>query len=120
MTKTELRKFERLLLEQKQRLLRQTNFSTEVMAANAPGVTGDLSSHRSHVADQGTESYQTELAARHRGRESQALREVEEALRRVAAGTYGNCDVCGKPIAKARLELMPAARLCVKHAAAKG
>ena len=33
------------------------------------------------------------------------------------AGTYGLCEVCGKPIGAARLEAMPAARLCIADAA---
>ena len=35
----------------------------------------------------------------------------------VAAATYGNCEVCGKPIGAARLEAKPAARLCIADAA---
>jgi DnaK suppressor protein len=47
----------------------------------------------------------------------EALEEVDGALERMAAGTYGNCEVCGKPIGAARLEAMPAARLCIVDAA---
>ena len=36
---------------------------------------------------------------------------------RLADGTYGKCEVCGKPIGAARLEAMPAARLCIADAA---
>src|SRR5271163_4825647 len=46
----------------------------------------------------------------------EALDEVEAALARLAEGTYGNCEVCGKPIGAARLEAMPAARLCIADA----
>jgi DnaK suppressor protein len=38
------------------------------------------------------------------------------ALDRVAAGTYGVCEVCGRPIPAARLEARPAATRCVGHA----
>jgi RNA polymerase-binding protein DksA len=119
MTRPQLRKFQQLLLEEKQRLLRQTSFTSEVMDASGPDKTGDLSSHRTHIADQGTESFQSELASRHRGRESQNLRDINDALKRIADGTYGICAVCGKPIARARLEIMPHATLCVKHAAGR-
>jgi len=43
----------------------------------------------------------------------ETLREIEDALSKFAAGTYGQCEACGKPIAQARLEAMPAARLCI-------
>jgi DnaK suppressor protein len=38
---------------------------------------------------------------------------VEDALRRVHAGTYGFCQDCGHPIAKVRLEVLPQAARCV-------
>jgi len=47
----------------------------------------------------------------------EALDEVEAAIERLGDGTYGICEVCGKPIGAARLEAMPAARLCIVDAA---
>ncbi len=41
------------------------------------------------------------------------IAEVEAARARVEAGTYGRCEVCGEPIADARLEARPIARTCV-------
>ena len=35
------------------------------------------------------------------------------ALERLASGTYGRCEECEGPISEARLEAMPAARLCI-------
>ena len=45
-----------------------------------------------------------------------SLEDVEAALRRVADGTYGSCERCGKPISEARLEAMPTARRCLECA----
>ncbi|PRZ04141.1 TraR/DksA family transcriptional regulator [Isoptericola sp. CG 20/1183] len=42
--------------------------------------------------------------------------ELLAALDRVAAGTYGVCEVCGRPIPAGRLEVRPAATRCVEHA----
>ena len=47
----------------------------------------------------------------------ETLDEVEAALERLEDGNYGLCEVCGKPIGAARLEAMPAARLCIADAA---
>ncbi len=47
----------------------------------------------------------------------EALDEVEAALSRLEEGTYGLCEVCGKPIGAARLEAKPAARRCIVDAA---
>lgn len=44
------------------------------------------------------------------------LDEVERALAKLDAGTYGACEVCGEAIADARLEAMPATRFCIQHA----
>jgi RNA polymerase-binding transcription factor DksA len=44
------------------------------------------------------------------------LAEVDAAVARLAAGTYGICEVCGRSIPGERLEARPAARRCVRHA----
>ena len=46
------------------------------------------------------------------------LVEIEEALARLDAGTYGLCERCGEPISDARLEARPVARTCIRCAAA--
>lgn len=43
------------------------------------------------------------------------LVEVNAALERIAQGTYGICEVCGKPMEIDRLEANPAARISIKH-----
>jgi DnaK suppressor protein len=43
-----------------------------------------------------------------------ALAEIEQALRKFDDGTYGLCDVCGKPIPADRLEALPQATLCME------
>jgi RNA polymerase-binding transcription factor DksA len=44
------------------------------------------------------------------------LVEVDAAVARLAAGTYGVCEVCGRTIPGERLEARPAARRCLRHA----
>jgi RNA polymerase-binding transcription factor DksA len=44
------------------------------------------------------------------------LEEIDAALERVRAGTYGLCSVCGRPIPDGRLEARPTTRTCVEHA----
>ena len=46
------------------------------------------------------------------------LAEVEAAIQRLEGGTYGVCERCGQPIARARLEARPAARTCIACASA--
>ena len=44
-----------------------------------------------------------------------ALRDVDDALGRLDDGTYGRCEVDGKPIDEERLEALPATRYCLTH-----
>lgn len=44
---------------------------------------------------------------------SRTLREVEGALKRVAGGTYGECEACGEEISANRLKAIPWARYCL-------
>ena len=65
-------------------------------------------------ADTGTKNitreHEMSLAANAR----EMLEQTERALQRLDAGTYGLCEVCGKPIGKARMQAFPRATLCVE------
>ncbi|MFG2901260.1 TraR/DksA C4-type zinc finger protein [Streptomyces zaomyceticus] len=65
-------------------------------------------------ADTGTKNItrEHELALAANAREM--LEQTEHALERLDAGTYGLCEVCGKPIGKARMQAFPRATLCVE------
>ncbi|WP_141585533.1 TraR/DksA C4-type zinc finger protein [Actinomadura sp. WMMA1423] len=52
------------------------------------------------------------LLASARGR----LDDLDRALERLAAGTYGVCTSCGGPVGAGRLEARPAAALCISCA----
>jgi DnaK suppressor protein len=61
------------------------------------------------TADQGTAEALQEVSL-----ESQTLEQVEDALKRIDAGTYGKCTVCGRPISAARLEAIPWTPHCLE------
>lgn len=71
---------------------------------------------REEGADEASE-LEKRLALRRRLEES--LSEVEHALQKHEAGTYGICDSCGQHIEEARLDAMPQASLCMKCKAAQ-
>ena len=54
-----------------------------------------------------------ELAEAGAQRAEEALSEIEDALTRLLAGTYGSCEGCGAAVPFERLEAIPAARFCV-------
>ena len=65
---------------------------------------------REEEADEASE-LEKRLALEERLGES--LNEVEHALQKYEAGTYGLCDSCGQAIEQARLEAIPQASLCL-------
>jgi DnaK suppressor protein len=50
------------------------------------------------------------------GQLRETLDEVALAIARLEDGSYGRCEACGVAIEPVRLEAMPAARFCIKHA----
>ena len=67
-----------------------------------------------HQADAGSDAYDRDFALSLLSQEQDALYEIEEALKRIDLGTYGMCEMSGKPIAHARLEAIPFTRYTVE------
>jgi RNA polymerase-binding transcription factor DksA len=61
-----------------------------------------------------SDSYDNDFALSLLSQEQDGLCEAEDALVRIENGTYGICEMCRKPIAKARLEAIPWTRFCVE------
>lgn len=66
-----------------------------------------------HMADAGSNVYERERLLTVREEYRQRAQMIEDALGRVADGTYGTCQRCGKPIAPERLEALPFAAYCI-------
>lgn len=67
-----------------------------------------------HQADAGSDAYDRDFALSLLSQEQDALYEIEEALKRIDSGTYGVCEMSGKPIPHPRLEAIPFARFTVE------
>jgi len=63
-----------------------------------------------HMADAGTDSFDRDFALSRVSSEQDAVYEIDEALIRIRRGTYGVCELTGKPIEQKRLEAIPWAR----------
>lgn len=61
-----------------------------------------------------TEAFELEKRLVLENRLTTTLTEVKRAIEKYEAGTYGVCDLCGKPIEPARLEALPHANLCLE------
>ena len=112
LTKAELKKFESLLLEERDRLLGSIrNIEEASRTESGRDSGGDLASY----AESGTDSFEMETALNIASGESKRLMDINDALNRIKNGTYGICEGSGKPIPKKRLEVFPAARYCVEY-----
>ncbi|HPU97957.1 MAG TPA: TraR/DksA C4-type zinc finger protein [Candidatus Hydrogenedentes bacterium] len=107
LTKTELKMFEKMLLEEREKLLRTLRgLYEETRSADQEGLGGE----GDDGLDQHSDSFGIETSLNLMGREATRLREIEDALDRIRKGTYGICMGSGKPIPIERLKVMPTAR----------
>jgi len=112
-TEKDLKELETLLLAERVRVMKEMgHLESTVLKVNPRESAGDLSGYSFHMADAGTDAYEREKAFQFASNEGRLLLDLDEALRRLYRGEYGNCESCGSAIAKARLEAMPTARLC--------
>ena len=75
--------------------------------------SGDLSSYAYHQADQGSDTNLMEQTVMMMEGERDKIRLLNDAMRKIADGSYGICEMCGENIQDARLELLPYATYCV-------
>ena len=114
MTKKNLLKYEKRLLEEKTQMLRQRGFTGAMLLQ--PEKTGNSESPGNPLdtSDQGYDTYQRELASRLTSEQTRVMKEIDEALRRIENRSYGICESCGKAIIELRLEIVPHTRYCAK------
>ncbi len=65
------------------------------------------------IGDEAANIYNKQILLSLSENERVRLQEVDEALDRIANGTYGTCEECGGPISLKRLEVRPVAKYCV-------
>lgn len=101
----------------KERLLKE-KAKTEGYMENREEVydEGELSHYDNHPADSGEELFLRERDQALTELDEDFLSDVDKALLAIEKGTYGKCEVCGEDIELDRLEVIPEATLCIKHA----
>ncbi len=98
--KAEWEKFYLTLVKLHDRLVAQMNGLARESAEHMP-------SYSLHLADSGTDNFDRDFALSLLSSDQDALNEINEALKRIENGTYGVCELTGKPIPKTRLEAIP-------------
>ena len=115
MRKTEMKRFEKLLVEMRRQVLGQVNqIERDNMSKSQRDSSGDLSSYSYHMADLASDTFEREFEMSMASHGSETLQEIEDALERIEDGSYGKCEDCGKQIGARRLEAVPHARLCIE------
>jgi RNA polymerase-binding transcription factor DksA len=106
--------------KQKEKLLQLRDAMVDSMAGVAQGTLrsraegSEASAFGMHQADAGSDAYDRDFALSLLSQEQDALYEIDQALKRIELGTYGKCEMSGKPIPRARLEAIPFARFTVQ------
>lgn len=115
MNKRERKKFEKRLVEMREKKLEYIAMLRELAISRTQrDASGDISAFTSHPADISTESDEREKVASLITRETLSLKELDAALERIRDASYGKCDTCDGDIPPARLQALPFATLCVK------
>ena len=105
--KLEWQSYYQHLLDLREQLLLQMNGLAKESAQELPG-------YSLHMADSGTDNFDRDFALSLLSSDQDALYEIEEALKRIERKTYGVCELTGKVIPKARLEVIPWTRFTVE------
>ena len=98
-------------LEARRRVLR-AEVRAKLNTQDNPALLG-LRNRMDEVDDWAVADLETALDVAEVARDAEELQEVEAALRRMTADTYGTCVECNKAIPYARLAVKPAAPRCV-------
>jgi RNA polymerase-binding protein DksA len=114
MTSLSTDQFREALLEERARVEHAREALQSEHSGTQEDETGDISSSwDDHLGDTATETHDRELDYGLEENADSVLAEIDAALKRIDAGTYGTCQVCGGQIAPERLEARPWATLCI-------
>lgn len=111
--KRDLERFRQLLLRKRAELVGDVStMESEALR----GQSGSLSNTPSHMAEQGSEAYEQSLSLDLAAADRRLIKEIDDALARIRDGTFGVCQLTGKPIKAERLEELPWARYSIEAA----
>ena len=115
MTKQEMKKYKELLIKERETLSNELNSLTkDSINKSQRDASGDLSSYAYHMADMATDNYDRDFSMGIATEEQKRLFAIEEAMKRIEEGSFGNCLQCGKRILRKRLDAIPYTELCIE------
>jgi RNA polymerase-binding protein DksA len=111
LTKSELSHFSKVLAERKQRLADEVR---RVLARAGKERYADILAGGGDAGDTSVADLLSDVTLAEVARDAAELRDIAAAQARIAAGTYGTCIDCGRPIGAKRLEAYPTAKRCIE------
>ena len=111
----ELERYRKVLIQKREALLADlSQMEKEALRQSRQAASGDLSNMPIHMADLGSDNFEQEFTLNLIQGQREELQDIDAALEKVGDGTFGQCDTCGMPIPKARLQVVPQACLCIE------
>ncbi|NPA13352.1 MAG: RNA polymerase-binding protein DksA [Aquificae bacterium] len=104
LTKEQVEELKKILLEWKSQLIAETEDT----------VGEPLSYEGGDEIDRADTEAGRMLMLRNLDRDRKLLKRIEYTLRKIEAGTYGICEMCGQQIPYPRLKARPVAKLCIQ------
>jgi RNA polymerase-binding protein DksA len=105
--------FKTLLEEERERLLHASGRLRRESSTDLEDESGESGGADNHMADMASATYDRELDEGLEEGLEDTLHQVDAALQRIEDGTYGVCEICGKPIGEERLRAIPWTTRCI-------
>ncbi len=111
----ELKRFKELILVRRKETVEELDTLKESMMDVTTGEYISESSNYSLHMEQGTDAMEREKTFLFASRGSKFVNQLDDALARIEAKTYGVCKACGLLVPKERLEAVPTAQTCAEY-----
>ncbi len=119
LTPKQLAEFKQLLVAKRREMVGDVRELTRGATNQKSESGGDHSTMPIHMADIGSDTWEQEFTLGLIANERDRIREIDDALKRIADRTYGVCVSTRKPITCARLRAKPWAKYCIEYAIAR-
>lgn len=109
------RRYHKLLLDARSKLQAVlARHTDEALKKSGKDDAGDLSGYSQHLADAGTDTADRDFALNLISSEQAQIKEIDDALERMRQGSYGVCEITGRPIPPSRLSSVPHTRYSIE------
>lgn len=114
MEPAQMEHFKRMLMDERRELLQLIGDIRSTMTVALEDSVSELSLYDNHPADIASETFERSKDFALEDEARLRLHAVDDALARIANGTYGICDSCGREIPYQRLEAIPSTTMCLQ------